>query len=132
MSLKPNHRIPTNANSTEIATSLRETLKEIELNGETPSLKEELQFKFARLKLSEGELEDSYKILSICNSITIDNNLRENYEIYFWVGRIAELKGEYEKAKTTYEMAFKRCKDNTLLIPRNEIIEAIERVKMKL
>ena len=90
--MKLNHRIPTNADSTEIATSLKETLKEIELNGENPCLKEELQFKFARLKLSEGELEDSYKILGICNSITIDYNLRENYEIYFWVARIAELK----------------------------------------
>ena len=130
--MKLNHRIPTNADSTEIATSLRETLNEIKINGETPNLKEELQFKFARLKLSEGELEDSYKIFGICNSITIDYNLRENYEIYFWVARIAELKGEFEKSKTTYEMALKRCIDNPLLIPRNEIIEAIERVTTKI
>lgn len=130
--MKLNHRIPTNADSTEIATSIKETLKEIELNGENPSLKEELQFKYARLKLSEGELEDSYRILGICNSITIDYNLRENYEIYFWVARIAELKGEYEKSKTTFELALKRCKDNPFLIPRNEIIEAIDRVNTKI
>jgi hypothetical protein len=129
---KSKQRIPTNASSREIANSIYETIDKIKSNGETPYLKEELQFGYARLKLSEGELDDSYKIFGMCNSITIDNNLRENYEIYYWIGRISELKMEYQKALSTYELALKRCTDDPLLIPRNEILDAIENLKTKM
>jgi hypothetical protein len=37
--MKLDYRIPTNADSTEFATSLKETLNEVEINGETPNPK---------------------------------------------------------------------------------------------
>jgi tetratricopeptide (TPR) repeat protein len=126
-----NQRIPTNANSIEIATSLNNTIKEIELNGETPKLKEVLLFKYARLKFSECEFEEAHSILGQCNSVTIDFGLPENYEIYFWTAQIMEAQGNIEKAKSTYEIALKRFKNNPDLISKDEIIEAIERINKK-
>ncbi len=120
-------RIPINATSREIADSLYETLDEIKLKGESTKLKFESQFKFARLKFSVGEFDDAHNLFGICNSMTIDYGLPENYEIYYWAGRISEQNGEIEKAKSTYEITLKKCNDNPLLISRAEIIEALER-----
>ena len=122
-------RIPTNANSREIANSLYETLDEIKLNGESTKLNFESQFKFARFKFSIGEFDEANRLFGICNSFTIDYGLPENYEIYYWAGRISEQKVEIEKAKTTYEITLKKCNDNPSLISRTEIIEALERTK---
>ena len=120
-------RIPTVASSDEIAYSVNETLKEIEFKGETPELNCELYFEYARLKFSEGKYDDAKTILGQCNFITIDNGLPENYEIYYWTGRIMEAKGDIENARLIYGIALKRCKDKPNLIPRSEILEAIEK-----
>jgi len=122
-------RIPTNANSREIANSVYETIDEIKLKGESTNLNFELQFKFARFKFSIDEFDEANKLLGICNSMTIDYGLPENYEIYYWAGRISEQKGEIEKAKTTYEITLRKCNDNPSMISRTEIIEALERTK---
>ena len=122
-------RIPTNANSREIANSVYETIDKINLKGESTNLNFELQFKFARFKFSIGEFDEANKLLGICNSMTIDYGLPENYEIYYWAGRISEQKGEIDKAKTTYEITLRKCNDNPSLISRTEIIEALERTK---
>jgi tetratricopeptide (TPR) repeat protein len=122
-------RLPTNATLKEIANSLNQTINEIETKGETPKLKEELLFKFARLKFSEGNFDEAHSIFGQCNSITVDYGLNENFEIYYWVGRILEAKGDLEKAKSTYEIALKRFKDNPSLICKKEIIEAINKIK---
>lgn len=120
-------RIPTVATTEEIACSVNETLKEINLKGESPNLEAELFFKYARLKFSERKYDEAKSIFGQSNSITIDNGLPENYETYYWVARIMEAKGDIENAKSTYQIALKRCKDNPNLISRNEIIEAIEK-----
>ena len=120
-------RIPTVASTDEIAYSVNETLKEINLKGETPELELELYFKYARLKFSEGDYDKAKTIFGQCNSITIDNGLPENYEIYYWTGRIMEAKGDIENARLIYGIALKRCKDNPNLIPRSEILEANEK-----
>ena len=127
--MRSKNRVSTTATSKEIAVSLNETIKEIETNGENPLLKEAMLFKYARLKFSEGEIDEAHSILGQCNSVTIDFGLPENYEIYYWVARIMEAKGELDKAKATYEIALKRFKNNPDLISKEEIIDAIERMK---
>ena len=122
-------RIPTIASTDEIAYSVNETLKEIKLKGETSELNCELYFKYARLKFSEGKYDEAKTIFGQCNSITIDNGLPENHEIYYWTGRIMEAKGDIENAKLIYGIALKRCKDNPNLIPRSEILDVIAKHK---
>ena len=120
-----------NADLKTIGNSLMKTLSEIEKNGETPTLKGQMLYKFARLKFCERDFEEAHKVLGQCNSHLIMNNLPENKEIYYWVGRILEEQGEFEKAKTTYTMNLERARflnDQTFV---DEILDRIHKIEIK-
>ena len=117
------NRIPTNATVTEIAIALNKSLKEID--GKHKELDDFILFKFARLKFSEGLFDEAQSLFSQCNIYTIDHHLPENYEIYYWNGRIKEEKGNIPEALVAYKIALKRCDDRPNLIPRSEIVQSI-------
>src|SRR2546428_5576914 len=97
-----------NADYKTVGHSLMETIDEIERNGETPLLKSEMLFKYARMKFLENKFDEAYKIFGQCNMLLIDKGLPENKEIYYWVSRIAEAKGEIEKAMGFYKICLER------------------------
>ena len=116
-------RIPTNATITEIAFSLNKSLKEID--GKHKEINDTILFKFARVKFCEGLLDEAQSLFSQCNIYTIDHYLPENYEIYYWNGRIKEAKGNMPDALVAYKIALARCDDRPNLIPRKEIVQSI-------
>lgn len=123
------NRLSIYANSEEIAASLNKTIQKIDEFGETPKLREELLLKYARLKISLNEYEEAKKLLGECNAFTINSNLPENYEIYFWLGIIEEINKHHEKALEIYTIALKKCTNNPELVSRTEIELAISRSK---
>ena len=117
------NRIPTNATVTEIAISLSESLKEID--GKYNEIDDSILFKFARLKFCQALFDEALSLFSQCNIYTIDHHLPENYEIYYWNGRIKEEKGNMPEALVAYKIALKRCDDRPNLIQRSEIVQSI-------
>lgn len=117
------NRTPTNATVTEMAIALNESLKEID--GKHKEIDDSILFKFARLKFSEGLLDEAQSLFSQCNIYTIDYHLQENYEIYYWNGRIKEEKGNMPDALVAYKIALARCDDRPNLIQRREIVQSI-------
>jgi tetratricopeptide (TPR) repeat protein len=120
-----------NADLKTIGNSLMVTLSEIEKNGETPILKAEMLYKYARVKFCDGKFIEAHQVFGQCNSHLIMNNLPENKEIYYWVGRILEEKGEFEKAKTTYTISLERARFLNDQIFVDEILDRIHKIVMQ-
>lgn len=99
-----------NSDLQTVSNSLMETLGKIEKNGETPILKAEMLFKYGRVKFLGKNFDEAHKIFGQCNMVLIDNGLPENKEIYYWVGRIFEAKGDIEKAQSTYKICLKKAR----------------------
>lgn len=112
-----------------IGNSLVETIAQIEKNGETPLLKFEMLFKFAKMKFLDNKADEAHKIFGKCNSVLIDNGLPENFELYYWMARIFEGKGEIEKAASTYRMCLTRgnLADDPEFI--NELLDRINNIE---
>ncbi len=114
-----------NSDMQTVSNSLMKTLSEIDKNGETPILKAEMLFKYARVKFLDKQFDEAHKIFGQCNVALIDNQLPENKEIYYWVGRISEAKGEIEKARTIYTM----CLEKARFIDDHEFVdEKLDRI----
>lgn len=116
----------------DIGNSLMITLNEIDLKGETPFLKSQMLYKFARIKFLEKKYEESYKLLGESNSITIMDNLPENKEIYYWTGRVLEAQGKKEIANENYKKVLSRArflKDQEFV---DEILDRIYLLEMEI
>ena len=99
--------------------------------GGTPILRAEMQYKFARLKFCEGAFEEAYKILGICSQHLLMKNLSENKEIYYWVGRICEEQGNFEKAKSSYTFILSRDRFLNHQLFVDEILDRIHKIENK-
>lgn len=92
----------------DVGWSLRETLDEIRLHGETKQLKFDMLLKYGRLKLMEGNLVDAYQIFQQCSNHAMDNGISEVKELYYWTSRCQEAQGNKERALTGYLMLLER------------------------
>jgi hypothetical protein len=113
------------ASEQEIGNYLQEILDRIERGKETPQLSSAMHFFYGRLLLHSGEFEKATKEFRASSIFCVDYGLEEHFEIIFWMGKIAEMKNDFERAKSTYQMALKQCKDNPLFITRDQILDAI-------
>lgn len=112
-------------NINTIKESLVEVLSKIKEEGETPESKAEMLYKFARYKFSEEEFDESHETFSQLNIHLTENNLPRNYEIFYWIGRILEKRGEYINAKTTYLTILNKIKQQPNKDLENEILDRI-------
>ena len=81
----------------EIGWSLRHTLDEIKLKGETKELKYEMLLKYGRLRFMEGCFSDAYQIFRQCSIHSIDNGVNDINELE---SRKDMIKGKLAVAKT--------------------------------
>lgn len=96
----------------EVGNSLMRTLEEIKTSGETPELKMEMLFKYARMRFFEGDFQRSYEVFGQTSSHIIDNGLPENIELFYWVARIFEEQGHFERSLSAYKMALERVTED--------------------
>tara|TARA_R110001606_G_scaffold398907_1_gene579501 strand:+ start:533 stop:907 length:375 start_codon:yes stop_codon:yes gene_type:complete len=113
-----------------IGNSLMKTLSEIENYGETPELKAEMLYKYGRVHFLQNNFEKAYKVFEQCNIHIIDNNLPQNIEIYYWVGRISEETKKNEKARSAYLITLEQMKDKNDEEFMNEILDRISNLKI--
>lgn len=99
----------------EVGHSLMKTLSEIKSTGETPELKMEILFKYARMKFFERAFQESYEILRQTSNHIIKNGLSDNLEIIYWVARIFEEQGELQRSLATYKIAFEKVTEDEKL-----------------
>ncbi|HOG05188.1 MAG TPA: hypothetical protein PK978_03020 [Paludibacter sp.] len=95
----------------EIGWSLRHTLDEIKLKGETKELKYEMLLKYGRLRFMEGCFSDAYQIFRQCSIHSIDNGVNDINELYYWTSRCLEKLGDKKRALAGYLMLLEN-KDN--------------------
>lgn len=88
----------------EIGWSLRETLTEIEQQGETNQLKFEMLLKYGRVLFMEGKFNEAYKLFQQCSIHSIDNGIPDVKELYYWTSRSQEGLGNTERALNGYLM----------------------------
>jgi|GEM_PF-1800441 len=97
-----------NSTFDEVGWSLRETLNDIEKQGETKQLKFDMLLKYGRIKLMEGKPNESYKIFQQCSVHAIDNGVPDVKELYYWTSRCHEEQGNKELALNGYLMLLER------------------------
>ncbi len=95
---------------TEVGWSLRETLNEIEKQGETKQLKFDMLLKYGRLLLMEGKPNEAYQLFQQCSIHAIDNGVPDVKELYYWTSRCQEEQGNKERAINGYLMLLEREK----------------------
>jgi tetratricopeptide (TPR) repeat protein len=105
----------------EIGWSLRQTLDEINLQGETPVLKYDMLLKYGRISLMEGQLDKAYKVFQQCSIHAIDNDIPDVKELYYWSCRCLEEKGEADRAVNGYL----RLLENKTSIESEEFVNAV-------
>lgn len=117
---------------TIIKESLVAVLTKIKEEGETPILKAEMLYNFARYKFGEQEFDESHETFSQLNTHLIENNLPRNYEIFYWIGRILEEKEELNNAKTTYLTVLNKIQKQPNKDLENEILDRVSLVNSAL
>ncbi|MGW8122230.1 hypothetical protein ACV07N_06175 [Roseivirga echinicomitans] len=86
-----------NSDSDEVGRSLMRIIAEIKSSRETPKLKMEMLFKYARMRFFERDFQRSYEVFGQTGSHIINNGLPENIELFYWVTRIFEEQGHFER-----------------------------------
>lgn len=86
----------------EVEASLKGTIKQMELNGETQELKFEKLLKEGRVKLLKGEVKQAYRIFHQCMLDPTSTNSLDIGELYFWSTRCQEELGNKNKALRDY------------------------------
>jgi len=86
----------------EVGWSLRETLDQIERNGETKELKYDMLLKYGWLKFLDNDPDGAYRIFSQCSTHAIDNGILDIDELFYWAARCLEEKGDKENALNGY------------------------------
>ena len=109
-------RIPVDAGKKEIGTYLKEIMRRIDRGKETPELSSAMHFLFGRLLLVNGEYERAHNEFRASSTLCVEHGLAEQFEIGFWIGKIAEIKKDFERAKGCYQMALRFCENNPLFI----------------
>lgn len=94
----------------EIGWSLRETLDEIQKNGETKHLKFEMLLKYGRLLLHQGKLNEAYQTFQQCSIYALENGVLDVKELYYWTSRCFEAQGDIQRALGSYLMLLERDK----------------------
>ena len=102
------NKLTYNSSFIEIGWSLRETLDEIKLNGETIQLKFDMLLKYGRILFLEGNFDEAYQIFQQCSNHALDNGIPEVKELYFWTSRCLEEQGKKERALNIYLMLLDR------------------------
>lgn len=120
------------AEITTIKEALVEVLTKIKEEGETPILKAEMLYKFARYKFGEKEFDESHETFSQLNIHLTENNLPRNYEIFYWIGRILEEKEELNNAKTTYLTVLSKIQNQSNKDLENEILDRVNLINSAL
>lgn len=92
----------------EVGQSLRETLDEIEKNGETAQLKHEMLYKYGRLMMMEGKFQKAYEAFCQCSTHAVDNGIQNVKELYYWTSRSLEELGNKERAINGYLMLLEK------------------------
>ena len=123
--------IAIDANEKEIGTYLQEIIKRIEKEKETPALSSAMHLIYGRLLLCRKEFDKAYREFQASSTLCIDNGFIEFFEIAFWIGKMAEMQKDYQKAKTCYHMALKGCRDNPLFISSDDILDSINNLGKK-
>jgi len=90
-------------NRNEIKDLLQERMKRVPLKNNKRFIAE-VTFLIGRLHQIDGKLDEAVKSFGKCNSILIENGLPENYELYYWMGRIEEHKMNISKSMDIYNM----------------------------
>jgi len=86
----------------EVEASLKGTIKQMELNGETQELKFEKLLKEGRVKLLKGKVKQAYRIFHQCMLDPTSTNSLDIGELYFWSTRCQEELGNKNKALRDY------------------------------
>ena len=92
----------------EVGWSLRETLDEIEKQGETKQLKFDMLLKYGRVLLMQSKLNEAYQTFQQCSIHAIDNGVPDVKELYYWTSRCQEEQGNKERAINGYLMLLER------------------------
>jgi hypothetical protein len=122
--------IPIDADEKEIGTYLQEILKRIEKDKETPALSSAMHFMYGRFLLCNKEFDKAYREFSASSTLCIGNGLMEFCEIPFWIGKMAEMKKDYARAKSCYYMALKECRNNPLFLSSDDILDSINNLRV--
>lgn len=96
----------------EVGWSLRETLDEIEKQGETKQLKFDMLLKYGRLLLMESKPGEAYQLFQQCSIHAVDNGVPDIKELYYWTSRCQEEQGNKERAINGYLMLLERFTEN--------------------
>jgi len=122
-------RIGLNASMQEIVSVINNVINEIYSNGQHPKLLIEYYYLLGRIKFLRNELDESKESFGHSNMIIHKEGLKENYENYYWFGRINEAKKEKENAKRYYGIALDKYYANPNLIEKEEILKAINELR---
>jgi RimJ/RimL family protein N-acetyltransferase len=118
-------KIGLNATADVLASKINTVVQEINAKGQHPLLLTKYFYLLGRLKFSEGNYEEAQEAFGQCNMITMNEGMPENYETFYWFGRINDAKGEKGNAKMYYGFALEKFNDNPNLISRDEITKAM-------
>lgn len=92
----------------EVGWSLKETLNEIEKQGETKQLKFDMLLKYGRVLLMENKPNEAHQIFQQCSIHAIDNGVTDVNELYYWSSRSEEEQGNKARAINGYLMLLER------------------------
>lgn len=115
-----------NASIEEIVGAINRTVDEINTNGQKPLLVAHYFYLFGRIKFLEQKYEEARDAFGNCNMVNHKEGLQENYETYYWFGRINEATGDKKSAMMYYESALEKYYDNPYLATRQEILNALD------
>ena len=120
-----NEKIALNAPISLLIPKINAVVQAINSKGQHPILLTKYFYLLGRIKFLEGNYEEAQEAFSKCNMLTMNEGTPENYETFYWFGRIYDAKGEKENAKMYYNYALEKFNSNLNLVSREEIIKAI-------
>lgn len=120
-----NEKIALNAPISLLITKINAVVQAINSQGQHPILLTNYFYLLGRIKFLEGNHEEAQEAFGKCNMLTMSAGTPENYETFYWFGRIFDAKGEKENAKMYYDSALEKFNSNLNLVSREEIIKAM-------
>lgn len=122
-------RFNLNAEQEKLIEGINEVIEAINSSGEQPELLMHYYYLLGRIQFNVGDYEESTDSFANCNKISINEELPNNHETFYWFGKIREAKGELIEAKMYLEFALEYFTENPEIISKSEILSAISSLK---
>jgi RimJ/RimL family protein N-acetyltransferase len=121
-------RFGLNAVQSDLILAINNFTSAINSSEQNPKLLVKYFYLLGRIKFNEGSYEEALEAFGQCNMITMQENLPENHETYYWFGRIRELNNKPSDAKMYYGFALENFSGDPDLITKEEIQSAINKL----